>query len=129
MKIKCGIVFNTLQAIISLSEKPMKVSLTAKMLRLADDLAKENVIIEKQRRELLEQYGKKDENNKLITENGNIIFNDENKEKLQNELKELSELEIEITDRNITQKELEDSNLELTMSQYSILKEFIHESD
>lgn len=129
MKIKCGIVFNTLQTIISLSEKPMKVSLTAKMLRLADDLAKENIIIEKQRRELLEQYGKKDENNKLITENGNIIFSDENKEKLQNELKELSELEIEITDRNITQKELEDSNLELTMSQYSILKEFIHESD
>lgn len=127
MKIKAGIVYNALQIINELAEKPMKVSLVAKMLRLSNELEKENQLIEKQRREILEKYGKKDENGQLIIDqNGNISFENEDIEKVQNELNELSELEIDITDREITQEELENNNLELTINQFVILNNFIH---
>lgn len=127
MKVKAGIVYNALDVINEISEKPMKVSLIAKLLRLSDELEKENRLIEKQRKEILQKYGKKDENGQLIiSEDGNISFENEEFEKVQNELYELSELEIEITDREITQEELENSNLELTISQFATLNNFIH---
>ena len=127
MKVKAGIVYNALDVINEISEKPMKVSLVAKLLRLSDELEKENRLIEKQRKEILQKYGKKDENGQLIiSEDGNISFENEEFEKVQNELYELSELEIEITDREITQEELENSNLELTISQFATLNNFIH---
>lgn len=127
MKVKAGIIYNAIQVIDELSEKPMKVALIAKLLRLSDELQKENQLIEKQRREILEKYAKKDENGQLIIDkNGNVDFENENIEKVQNELYELSELEIDITDREITQEELESNNLELTINQFVILNNFIH---
>ena len=127
MKVKAGIIYNAIQVIDELSEKPMKVALIAKLLRLSDELQKENQLIEKQRREILEKYAKKDENGQLIRDkNGNVDFESENIEKVQNELYELSELEIDVTDREITQEELESNNLELTINQFVILNNFIH---
>ena len=127
MKVKVGIIYNAIQVIDELSEKPMKVSLVAKLLRLSDELQKENQLVEKQRIEILEKYGKKDENGQLIIdENNNVNFEKDNIEKVQKELYDLSELEIEITDREITEEELENNNLELTMSQFTILNNFIH---
>lgn len=127
MKVKAGIIYNAIQVIDELSEKPMKVALIAKLLRLSDELQKENQLIEKQRREILEKYAKKDENGQLIIdENGNVDFENKDIEKVQNELYELSELEIDITDREITQEELESNNLELTINQFVILNNFIH---
>ena len=105
----------------------MKVALVAKLLRLSDELQKESQLIEKQRVEILEKYGKKDENGQLvIDENGNVGFEGDNIEKVQKELYDLSELEIDITDREITEEELENNNLELTMNQFTVLNNFIH---
>ena len=73
MKIKSAIIVNGLQTILSLAEKPMPVSLAAKMLRLANDLNKENDLIEKQRRLILEKYGDKDEQGQLVINNGNVF--------------------------------------------------------
>ena len=127
MKVKAGIIYNAIQVIDELSEKPMKVALVAKLLRLSDELQKENQLVEKQRVEILEKYGKKDENGQLIIdENNNVNFENDNIEKVQKELYDLSELEIEITDREITEEELENNNLELTMNQFIILSNFIH---
>lgn len=127
MKVKAGIIYNAIQVIDELSEKPMKVALVAKLLRLSDELQKENQLVEKQRIEILEKYGKKDENGQLIIdENNNVNFENDNVEKVQKELYDLSELEIEITDREITEEELENNNLELTMNQFIILSNFIH---
>ena len=127
MKVKAGIIYNAIQVIDELSEKPMKVALVAKLLRLSDELQKENQLIEKQRIEILEKYGKKDENGQLvIDENGNVGFEGDNIEKVQKELYDLSELEIDITDREITEEELEINNLELTINQFTILNNFIH---
>ena len=129
MKIKCGVIFNTLQTINDLAEKPMRVKLAAKMLRLADDLQKESEYINKQRNTIIEKYGKKDENGELIIENGNITFEGENAEKVQQEFKDLSEFEVEITDRNITEQDLIDNNIELTMSQLAALENFFHKEE
>ena len=127
MKIKAGIIYNAIQVIDELSEKPMKVALVAKLLRLSDELQKENQLIEKQRMEILEKYGKRDEDGQLIVdENNNVSFENDNIEKVQKELYDLSELEIDITDREITEEELENNNLELTMNQFTILNNFIH---
>ena len=129
MKVKAEIIYSGLSIINELAEKPMQVSLAAKMLRLADDLQKECNFIDKQRRDIIEKYGKKDESGELIINDGNVNFEDENIELVENELNELSELEIDIKDREITENELIKSNLELTMGQLSILKNFIHTND
>ena len=127
MKVKSGIIVNGLQTIVELAEKPMPVSLAAKLLRLVNDLTKENEIIEKQRRLILEKYADKDENEQLIINNGNVSFRENNNLELaQNELNELANLEIEIPDRNITEEELINTNLQITMSQFAVLQNFIH---
>ncbi len=129
MKVKAAIINNGLQFISDLSEKPLPISLAAKLLRLADELAKENSFIEKQRRDIIEKYGKKDENGELIINDGNVSFDGDIAEKVQEELNELANLEIDITDRNITEEELERANLELTMSQFAILRSFLHDNE
>ena len=129
MKVKAAIINNGLQFISDLSEKPLPISLAAKLLRLADELAKENSFIEKQRRDIIEKYGKKDENGELIINDGNVSFDGDIAEKVQEELSELANLEIDITDRNITEEELERANLELTMSQFAILRSFLHDNE
>ena len=128
MKIKSAIITNGLQIITDFSEKPMPVSLAAKLLRLAEDLLKENDIIEKQRRLIIEKYADKDEQGQLIIKEGNVSFKEkENAEKAQQELDELANLEIDITDRKITEEDLINANLQLTLNQLNILKYFIED--
>ena len=126
MKVKSAIIANGLQTITTVAEKPMPVSLAAKLLRLAEDLAKENDIIEKQRRLIIEKYADKDEQGQLIVNNGNVSFNKDNAAKeAQDELNELANLEVDIVDRGITEEDLVNANLQLTMSQFAVLKNFI----
>ena len=126
MKVKSAIIANGLQTITTFAEKPMPVSLAAKLLRLAEDLAKENDIIEKQRRLIIEKYADKDEQGQLIINNGNVSFNKDNAAKeAQDELNELANLEVDIVDRGITEEDLVNANLQLTMSQFAVLKNFI----
>ena len=126
MKVKSAIIANGLQTITTFAEKPMPVSLAAKLLRLAEDLAKENDIIEKQRRLIIEKYADKDEQGQLIVNNGNVSFNKDNAAKeAQDELNELANLEVDIVDRGITEEDLVNANLQLTMSQFAVLKNFI----
>ena len=128
MKVKAALISNGLQTIIELAEKPMPVALAAKMLRLADDLQKEDEIIEKQRRLIIEKYADKDDNGKLIINQGNVSFkNNGTTQQDQTEMNELANLEIEITDRNITEKELSNANLQLSMTQFAALRDFIEE--
>ena len=130
MKVKAALISNGLQTIMDLAEKPMPVSLAAKMLRLADDLQKENEIIEKQRRLIIEKYADKDENGKLIINQGNVSFkNNQNTQQAQAELDELANLDIELKDREITEQELSNANLQITMTQFAALRSFIHDEE
>lgn len=129
MKVKCGIIFNALQTIMELAEKPMRVSLAGKFLRLSDDLQKESNYIDKQRREILMKYGEKDENGELIVENGNVKLQEGTMELAQNDLNELSDLEVEIPDRMITEEDLEASDLQLTLTQLGKIREFFHKDE
>ena len=126
MKVKCGIIYNALQTIIDIAEKPMKVSLAGKFLRLSDDLQKENNYIDKQRRDIILRHAEKNENGNPVIEDNNVRIKKDEIEQTQIELNELSELEVEIPDRMITEEELEDSNLQLTISQLGKIKEFFH---
>ena len=127
MKVKAALISNGLQTIIELAEKPMPVSLAAKMLRLADDLQKEDEIIEKQRRLIIEKYADKDEEGKLIINQGNVSFkNNQTTQQAQAELNDLANLEIEIIDREITEEELSNANLQLSITQFAALQNFLH---
>ena len=96
MKVKSGIIINGLQTIMDLAEKPMPVSLAAKMLRLAENLNKENGLIEKQRKLILEKYADKDEKGEIIITDGNVTFNNnDNLINAQKELDELANLDVE----------------------------------
>ena len=131
MKVKAGIIFNGLQTVLDFSEKSLPIKLAIKMLRLADDLDKENNFISTQRQKIIEKYGKKDENGQLIIEENGIIKFETNEkaQKAQEELNELANLEIDIVDRQITEEELENANVEITMNQLMILKEFLHKEN
>ena len=129
MKIKCGIIYNALQTITELAEKPMRVSLAAKFLRLSDDLQKENNYIDKQRRDILMKYGSKDENGELIIEEGGVKLENGILEKVDAELQELSEFEVDIPDRMITEEELENNNIELNIKQLAALRQFLHKEE
>ena len=127
MKVKSGIIINGLQTIMDLAEKPMPVSLAAKMLRLAENLNKENGLIEKQRKLILEKYADKDEKGEIIITDGNVTFNNnDNLINAQKELDELANLDVEIKDRFIAEDELIRANLQLTMTQLATLKNFLH---
>ena len=131
MKVKSGVIYNGLQTILDFTEKTMPIKLAAKMLRLADDLTKENEFINIQKRQIVEKYGEKDGNGQLIfNEDGSVKFKDvEDMNKAQNELNELADLDVEITDREITEEELENANVEISMKQLVILKEFLHKDE
>ena len=129
MKVKCGTIYNAIGIINELAEKPMKISLTAKFLRLADDLQKENNYIEKQRNNIFLEYGLKDDNGELIIEEGSIKFASENITIVQKQLEELSEVEVDIPDRNITEEELENNNIELSIKHLLVLREFFHKEE
>ena len=129
MKVKCGTIYNALQTIIEIAEKPMKVSLAAKFLRLSDDLQKESNYIDKQRKDILFKYAQQDENGEPIIEDGKVKLQEGTLEQAQNDLNELSELEIEIPDRMITEEELEASDLQLTVSQLGKIREFFHKEE
>ena len=130
MKVKCGIIYNAFQTVMEFSEKMMPVKLTGKFLRLSNDLSKELEFIDKQRQMIIEKYGKKDENGQLVVENDMVSFeNDENAQKAQEELNELSNMEIEITDRHITEEELEAAGIELNMNQFAALENFLEHND
>jgi len=127
LKVKSAIIANSLQTIMGLAEKSMPVSLAAKLLRLSEDLIKENEIIEKQRRLIIEKYADKDEQGQLIINDGNVSFKEtKTAEEAQQELNELANLEVDIFDRGITEEELISSNLQLTMNQLATLKNFIN---
>ena len=126
MKVKCGIIYNALQTIMEIAEKPMKVSLAAKFLRLSDDLQRESNYIDKQRRDIILKYAEKDENNNPIIENDNVKIEEGKYQEAQNELNELSNFEVDISDRMITEEDLEASDLQLTISQLGKIREFFH---
>ena len=129
MKIKCGIIYNALQTIMEIAEKPMKVSLAAKFLRLSDDLQRESNYIDKQRRDIILKYAEKDENNNPIVENDNVKIEEGKYQEAQNELNELSNFEVDISDRMITEEDLEASDLQLTISQLGKIREFFHKDE
>lgn len=130
MKVKCGIIYNAFQTVMEFSEKMMPVKLTGKFLRLSNDLSKELEFIDKQRQMIIDKYGKKDENGQLIIENDMVSFeNNEIAQKAQEELNELSNMEIEITDRHITEEELEAAGIELNMNQFAALENFLEHND
>ena len=127
MKVKAAYIADGLQTLVAFAEKPMPVALAAKMLRLVEDLQKEGKLIEKQRKLIIEKYATKDDKGQLIVTDGNVSFKDTTtSQQAQVELDELANLEVEIKDRNITEDELVKANLQLTMSQFAALKNFLH---
>ena len=127
MKVKAAYIAEGLQTLVAFAEKPMPVALAAKMLRLVEDLQKEGKLIEKQRKLIIEKYATKDDKGQLIVTDGNVSFKDTTtSQQAQVELDELANLEVEIKDRNITEDELVKANLQITMSQFAALKNFLH---
>lgn len=127
MKVKAAYIAEGLQTLVAFAEKPMPVALAAKMLRLVEDLQKEGKLIEKQRKLIIEKYATKDDKGQLIVTDGNVSFKDTTtSQQAQVELDELANLEVEIEDRDITEDELVKANLQITMSQFAALKNFLH---
>ena len=127
MKVKAAYIAEGLQTLVAFAEKPMPVALAAKMLRLVEDLQKEGKLIEKQRKLVIEKYATKDDKGQLIVTDGNVSFKDTiTSQQAQVELDELANLEVEIEDRDITEDELVKANLQITMSQFAALKNFLH---
>lgn len=76
-------------------------------------------------RELVDEYGKKDDKGKLIIENGNIAIIDGKEKECNDAFNELQSIEVSTPDIHFTIEELKD--LTLSVQDIAIIEEFIQE--
>ncbi len=97
IKVNLNDVVNSTQTFNKLMQQPFKGSLAFKIARLARELEKEMQTFNNERMKIIRKYGKKDENGELIIdENGNVNFDTDKINELNNEFNSLLETELEI---------------------------------
>lgn len=105
MKVKAGFIYNLGETITELVNREMPVRIAGKFIRLIDAAQKEVELIEKQRVQIIER--------------------EKPKEEVEKELKELSDMEVNLNFEGFTEEDLENSGLTLSISQLSALRNFM----
>ena len=97
IKIKLSDVVNSTETFNKIMQQPFKGSLAFKIARLARELEKEMQTFNDERMKMIRKYGKKDKNDELIvSDNGNVEFENDKIDELNNEFNSLLETEIDI---------------------------------
>ena len=118
LKIKLGNVLNVQSVLPKVLENTLKIKTLYNFEKLTEKLSKELEFIEKNRNEMIKKYGEELEPNKWVVKQ-------ENTELFVNELKELLDIEIELSEvEKIQIKEIED--VKLNADEYIGLKPFLN---
>ena len=105
MKVKAGFIYNLGETITELVNREMPVRIAGKFIRLIDAVQKEVGLIEKQRVQIIER--------------------EKSEEETAKELRELSDMEVNLNFEGFTEEDLENSGLTLTILQLSALRNFL----
>lgn len=94
IKIKLGELPKVVESLVSLHKRDFKAKTSYRIARLSKKIFNEFEILNVERMKLIEKYGLKDENGKLITTDGHYQFED--LKAFEKEIKELFESEIQL---------------------------------
>ena len=118
-----NIIVNTKILVDSFSTKKLPTKLAYKLYKFSEVLSNDYNFYNTKLREILEQYGEKDEKGQLIIENNQIKVKDT--QECEKALTELNSIECDIPSFVFTIEEL--APLELSISDIKILNNFIVE--
>lgn len=126
IKLKLNELLNATDALQTLSKKSLQARPAFQVVRLLKAADKEIQEFNEIRVKVVNQYGDKDENGELITdENGNCHIAPEHINEFNKELNDLLNTEIEINANMLSLGDLEE--LEFTPSDLALLEPFIEE--
>ena len=126
IKLKLNELLNATDALQTLSKKSLQARPAFQVVRLLKAADKEIQEFNDIRVKVVNQYGDKDENGELITdENGNCHIAPEHINEFNKELNDLLNTEIEINANMLSLSDLEE--LEFTPSDLALLEPFIEE--
>ena len=126
IKLKLNELLNATDALQTLSKKSLQARPAFQVVRLLKAADKEIQEFNDIRVKVVNQYGDKDENGELITdENGNCHIAPEHINEFNKELNDLLNTEIEINANALSLEDLEE--LEFTPSDLALLEPFIEE--
>ena len=126
IKLKLNELLNATDALQTLSKKSLQARPAFQVVRLLKAADKEIQEFNDIRVKVVNQYGDKDENGELITdENGNCHIAPEHINEFNKELNDLLNTEIEINANMLSLEDLE--KLEFTPSDLALLEPFIEE--
>lgn len=126
IKLKLNELLNATDALQTLSKKSLQARPAFQVVRLLKAADKEIQEFNDVRVKVVNQYGDKDENGELITdENGNCHIAPEHINEFNKELNDLLNTEIEINANMLSLGDLEE--LEFTPSDLALLEPFIEE--
>lgn len=107
MKIKLGGLRELTAELYPMQKKTFPVKISYAIMRNIEALEKEFSAFEKQRIELCKTYANKDEDGNPVIKDGSYDIPSDVREDFNNELKELSDEEVEIDIRTISAEEFE----------------------
>lgn len=126
IELKLNDLLNSAATLKILSTKSLKGKTAYKIARILREAEKELILFNETRLEIIKKYGKKKENDELITdENGDCIIKDEYINVFNEEIDELLNNKIEINVDKIKIDELDELNF--TPSEIINLEAFIEE--
>jgi len=123
IKVSLNDVVNSSQTFNKLMQQSFKGSLAFKIARLVRELEKEMQTFNDERMKIIRKYGKKDENGELIVgEDGNVSFENDKINDLNNEFNSLLETELEINADKLPMDSIDE--FELTPQEVIDLEKF-----
>ena len=128
MNLKVSDLLNATETLQKLAQKELKAKLALSIARVLKEAEREIQNFNEVRMNLIEKYGEKDENDKLITdEDGQCKIIPSNVDTFSKELNDLISTELEINAKKIKLEDLED--LDFTPTEMAVLDPFIEDEE
>lgn len=126
IEVKLRDVINSAEVMRTLSTQQLKGKVAFRVARLLRELEKEFTLFNEKRADLIKEYGQKDENGELKTnENGDFMLEPERAQEFYNMMDELLNTDLSINAEKIAFEDIE--NVEFTPTQILSIENFIEE--
>ena len=126
IEIKMETIINSIPSLQKMINKEMKTKVAFQIARLSREIERESNLFQEYKKQLIEKYGLRDENNKLITdEKGNYNIEQKNIEAFNNEMQEILNETVTLNANKIALSDLE--NEKFTPAEIYPLEEYIEE--
>lgn len=118
-------IVNSVPVFEQIVEHEINGKIAFKIARLVRELDKELKLFHEERTKIIQRYAKRDENNKIITENENVMIDEDQIENCNKEIQDLLNTEVEINADKIPIDVLE--TLSISPQQILLIDSFLSE--